>query len=94
MKKYVKCADDFTGSTITVDLNTNVLPIVSIDLYSMQDLLYEFEEDISASELDPAIMKLAAPYIQETVEEVLPGAKIIPTKIFFERKSSIPVLKS
>lgn len=83
MKRYIKSADDFTGSTITVDLNTNVLPVISIDLYSRSDMIYDYDvdDDFSFSELDSVIMQIATPYIQDTIEQILPSVRITPTSV-------------
>lgn len=70
-----------SGGTMTFELNTNVLPVVSVDLYSRQDMLYQYEEDFSFKDLDDAIMNIATPIIEDTISWILPSAKVAPTSV-------------
>lgn len=90
MKKYIQ-SDTVADSIISVDLNTGVLPVVSVDTYSRQDLFYEFEEEIPDSEIDPEIMRIATPYIQDTVDTILPSARITPIKMWHPKAYNFAV---
>lgn len=72
------------------ELNTDVLPVVSVDLYSRQDMLYEFDFD-SFDELDEGIMEVATPIIEETITTILPSARITPTKVRHPRAYNFAV---
>lgn len=63
------------------ELNTNVLPVVSTDLYSLSDMLYDFEFE-SISEIDDGVIEVATPIIQDTLSDILPSAIVTPIKVW------------
>ena len=68
-----------SNTNLDIDLNTGVLPIVNIDMYSLNDRL---PDSASYEELDEIIKDVAPKYIEETIQEVLPSAKITANKVY------------
>lgn len=72
-----------SGTNLDIDLNTGVLPIVNVDLYSLSDRL---PDSASYEELDEIIKDIAPKYIEETIQEVLPSAKITANKVYHPKQ--------
>lgn len=68
-----------SGANLDIDLNTGVLPIINVDMYSLSDRL---PDSASLEELDKIIEDIAPKYIEKTIQEVLPSAKIIANKVY------------
>lgn len=86
-KEESKKLNESEDLVISEDLNTGLLPIVNVDLYSlysgeMLDNVPEGEED----RLDELIMEIAPGYIEDTVKEVLPSVKITPIKVYHPKE--------
>ena len=69
---------------INENLNTGVLPIVDVDLYSKEEILPDNVE--SYKDLDNIIKDIAPQYIEEAIKTVLPSAKVTPTAIYHPRE--------
>lgn len=110
MSNYVRAENTNADGTISVDLSTNALPIISVGMYGVTDewvnwldesLNYDFYysddkpidygyinfEDAydNYDEWDRVIADLATPYIEESIQDVLPSAKIKPTGVYHPR---------
>ena len=77
------------GEIINEELNTGVLPIINVDIYGF-DSSGGFDNYITDNETmkkcDEIIMNIAPEMIEETIKEVLPSAKLTPTKIYHPRE--------
>lgn len=80
MNKMKKVEAENNNGTLLVDLNTGVLPVVDVDMYSMSDMINDY--DVSQEELDEIVMDNAPEFVQDTVSDVLPGATIKATSVY------------
>ena len=80
MNKMKKVEAENNNGTLSVDLNTGVLPVVDVDMYSMSDMINDY--DVSQEELDEIVMDNAPEFVQDTVSDVLPGATIKATSVY------------
>ena len=80
MNKMKKVEAENNNGTLSVDLNTGVLPVVDVDMYSMSDMINNY--DVSQEELDEIVMDNAPEFVQDTVSDVLPGATIKATSVY------------
>lgn len=78
--KSKKTEADNTSGTLSVDLNTGVLPIVDVDMYSMGDMINDF--DVTQKELDDIVMETAPEYIEDTLSEILSGVSVIAKSVY------------
>lgn len=81
-KKESKLVEE--NSTITEELNTGVLPIVAVDMYSLSDSLNEY--DISQEDLDEIVQELAPKYIEDTLSEILPNVSVVTKSVYHPRQ--------
>ena len=72
------------NSTITEELNTGVLPIVAIDMYSLSDNLNEY--DITQEDLDEIAQELAPKYIEDTLKEILPNVSVVTKSVYHPKQ--------
>ena len=80
-----KCITEaLDGSTITEELNTGVLPIVAVDMYSLSDSLNEY--DISQEDLDEIVQELAPKYIEDTLREILPNVSVVTKSVYHPKQ--------
>lgn len=79
-QKGKKTENDNTSGTLSIDLNTGVLPIVDVDMYSMSDMINDF--DVTQKELDDIVMETAPEYIEDTLSEILSGVSIIAKSVY------------
>lgn len=80
MNKMKKVEAENNNGTLSVDLNTGVLPVVDVDMYSMSDMINDY--NVSQEELDEIVMDNAPEFVQDTVSDVLPGATIKATSVY------------
>lgn len=80
MNKMKKVEAENNNGTLSVDSNTGVLPVVDVDMYSMSDMINNY--DVSQEELDEIVMDNAPEFVQDTVSDVLPGATIKATSVY------------
>lgn len=66
------------------ELNTGVLPVVNVDMYSLSDNLYEY--DIDQKELDDIVLEIAPKYIEDTLSEILPNVSVIAKSIYHPKQ--------
>lgn len=76
--------EDNSSSTISEDLNTGILPVVNVDMYSLSDNLYEY--DIDQKELDDIVLEIAPKYIEDTLSEILPNVSVIAKSIYHPKQ--------
>lgn len=76
--------EDNSSSTISEDLNTGILPVVNVDMYSLSDSLYEY--DIDQKELDDIVLEIAPKYIEDTLNEILPNVSVIAKSIYHPKQ--------
>lgn len=79
-QKGKKTENDNTSGTLSIDLNTGVLPIVDVDMYSMSDMINDF--DVTQKELDDIVMETAPEYIEDTLSEILSGVSVIAKSVY------------
>lgn len=79
-QKGKKTEADNTSGTLSIDLNTGVLPIVDVDMYSMSDMINDF--DVTQKELDDIVMETAPEYIEDTLSEILSGVSVIAKSVY------------
>ena len=65
------------------ELNTGVLPIVNVDMYSMEDLN---NYDIDRDELDEIVMEIAPKYIEDTISEILPNVSVVAKSVYHPKQ--------
>ena len=80
MNKMKKVEAENNNGTLSVDLNTGVLPVVDVDMYSMSDMINDY--NVSQEELDEIVMDNAPEFVQDTVSDVLPEATIKATSVY------------
>lgn len=66
------------------ELNTGVLPVVNVDMYSLSDNLYEY--DIDQKELDDIVLEIAPKYIEDTLSEILPNVSVIAKSVYHPKQ--------
>lgn len=66
------------------ELNTGILPVVNVDMYSLSDNLYEY--DIDQKELDDIVLEIAPKYIEDTLSEILPNVSVIAKSIYHPKQ--------
>ena len=66
--------------TLSVELNTGVLPIVNVDMYSMGELINDY--DVTQEELDEIVMELAPEYIEDTLKDILADVSIVVESVY------------
>lgn len=76
--------EDNSSSTISEDLNTGILPVVNVDMYSLSDNLYEY--DIDQKELDDIVLEIAPKYIEDTLSEILPNVSVIAKSVYHPKQ--------
>lgn len=76
--------EDKSSSTISEDLNTGILPVVNVDMYSLSDNLYEY--DIDQKELDDIVLEIAPKYIEDTLSEILPNVSVIAKSVYHPKQ--------
>ena len=70
--------------TKTEELNTGILPVVNVDMYSLSDNLYEY--DIDRKELDDIVLEIAPKYIEDTLSEILPNVSVIAKSVYHPKQ--------
>ena len=65
---------------LSVELNTGVLPIVNIDMYSMGELINDY--DVTQEELDEIVMELAPEYIEDTLKDILADVSVVVKSVY------------
>ena len=80
MNKMKKVEAENNNGTLSIDLNTGVLPIVDVDMYSMSDMINDF--DVTQKELDDIVMETAPEYIEDTLSEILSGVSVIAKSVY------------
>lgn len=65
------------------ELNTGVLPIVNVDMYSIDDLN---NYDIDRDELDKIVMEIAPKYIEDTISEILPDVSVVAKSVYHPKQ--------
>jgi hypothetical protein len=76
-------ADESIG-TLNVELNTDVLPLVDVNMYSMDSFISDY--DITLEELDDVTKEKATPFIEKSIKEILPSANIESTKVYHPKE--------
>ena len=76
--------EDNSSSTISEDLNTGILPVVNVDMYSLSDNLYEY--DIDQKELDDIVLEIAPKYIEDTISEILPNVSVVAKSVYHPKQ--------
>lgn len=76
-------AEEVSG-TIKEQLNTGLLPIVDVDMYSLSDALYNI--DVTQEELDDLVQELAPIYVKEAIQKVLPSAEVYVTGVYHPKQ--------
>lgn len=76
-----------SAGVIKESLNTGILPIVDVDLYSMLSSgMLDDVPDGDESKLDTIIQDVAPSYIKETIQDVLPSVEIYATGVYHPRE--------
>lgn len=71
------------GGTIKENLNTGVLPIIDVDMYSLND---EIPESATQEGLDEIVQDIAPKYIKEVIQGVLPSVEIYATGVYHPKQ--------
>lgn len=79
-----KQVTEASSNTIKEELNTGILPVVNVDMYSLSDNLYEY--DIDRKELDDIALEIAPKYIEDTLSEILPNVSVIAKSIYHPKQ--------
>lgn len=81
--------EDKETGTIRQSLNTGVLPIVNVDLYSLYSSGW-FDnlvlDDDSNAKFDEIIQDIAPRFIKETLQDILPSVEIYATGVYHPRE--------
>jgi len=81
--------EDKETGTIRQSLNTGVLPIVNVDLYSLYSRGW-FDnlvlDDDSNAKFDEIIQDIAPRFIKETLQDILPSVEIYATGVYHPRE--------
>jgi hypothetical protein len=88
-KKEMFCESKLTeaeevSGTIKEQLNTGLLPIVDVDMYSLSDALYNI--DVTQEELDDLVQELAPIYVKDAIQKVLPSAEVYVTGVYHPKQ--------
>lgn len=78
-----KLEEATTGDVIRENLNTGVLRIIDVDMYSLND---EIPERATQEGLDEIIQDIAPKYLKEVIQEVLPSVEIYATGVYHPRQ--------
>ena len=65
------------------ELNTGVLPIVDVNMYGMDEII---PESATLEDLDEIIKDIATNYVETTIQDILPSAKIKPTNVYHPKE--------
>ena len=65
---------------LSVELNTGVLPIVDVDMYSLSEELNNY--NVTQEQLDEIAMELAPEYIENTLSEILSNVSVIAKSVY------------
>lgn len=65
---------------LSVELNTGVLPIVDVDMYSLSEELNNY--NVTQEQLDEIAMELAPEYIENTLSEILTNVSVIAKSVY------------
>ena len=79
-----KQVTEASSNTIKEELNTGILPVVNVDMYSLSDNLYEY--DIDQKELDDIVLEIAPKYIENTLSEILPNVSVIAKSVYHPKQ--------
>lgn len=79
-----KQVTEASSNTIKEELNTGILPVVNVDMYSLSDNLYEY--DIDQKELDDIVLEIAPKYIEDTLSEILPNVSVIAKSVYHPKQ--------
>ena len=73
---------------ISENLNTGVLPLINVDMYSIfsSGMLDDVDTGDTTEELDKLVEEIAPKYLEEIISEVLPSVKIIPTDVYHPKE--------
>ena len=77
---YKNKLNEAQEGTLSVELNTGVLPIVNVDMYSMGELINDY--DVTQEELDEIVMELAPEYIEDTLKDILADVSIVVESVY------------
>ena len=77
-------SEDTSAGSITEDFNTDVLPIVDVDMYSLDDELSRY--NVSEEELDEIVMDLAPKYIKDTLDDILPNVTVTAKSVYHPKE--------
>lgn len=76
-----------SSGVIKEQLNTGILPIVDVDLYSLLSSgMLDDVPDGDESKLDTIIQDVAPSFIKETIQDVLPSVEIYATGVYHPRE--------
>lgn len=78
-----KLEEATTGDVIRENLNTGVLRIIDVDMYSLND---EIPESATQEGLDEIVQDIAPKYLKEVIQEVLPSVEIYATGVYHPRQ--------
>jgi len=78
-----KLEEATAGDVIRENLNTGVLRIIDVDMYSLND---EIPESATQEGLDEIIQDIAPKYLKEVIQEVLPSVEIYATGVYHPRQ--------
>lgn len=78
-----KLEEATSGDVIRENLNTGVLRIIDVDMYSIND---EIPESATQEGLDEIVQDIAPKYIKEVIQEVLPSVEIYATGVYHPKQ--------
>lgn len=78
-----KLEEEVDNATIKERLNTGVLRIIDVDMYSIND---EIPESATQEGLDEIVQDIAPKYIKEVIQEVLPSVEIYATGVYHPKQ--------
>ena len=78
-----KLEEEVDNATIKESLNTGVLRIIDVDMYSIND---EIPESATQEGLDEIVQDIAPKYIKEVIQEVLPSVEIYATGVYHPKQ--------
>lgn len=81
--------EDKETGTIKESLNTGVLPIVNVDMYSIwsSGMLDNYDiPDEEVGKLDEIVQDIAPKYIKEAIQEILPSVEIYATGVYHPKE--------
>lgn len=73
---------------VSENLNTGVLPLINVDMYSIfsSGMLDDVDIGDTTEELDKLVEEIAPKYLEEIISEVLPSVKITPTGVYHPKQ--------